>query len=300
MSKKKIKKVLDVYSLRAKTKSMYTNKYYNLFMSSRKWTGLTSQQENYVMKKFWTEGTVAAFKIKLLDELGFASYMTNTYNMYDFPEQVELLNTRNVPVIPSGTQINNKDVVIGFINESHDSVKRVVEYYVDRIVEIDMVINTNLQTHKLPFLVGVGPDDIDRANDIIERILNDEPVIFMDSEDINLVKSLATNTPYILDKLYQHKLNLENELLTYLGIDNAGSFDGMNRVNVDQVNANNTLINAFDKAVQECLDEWCDDIASYLGITISCESTLEEVASIHQGGNKNASEDDLEEDEDNE
>lgn len=34
-----------------KVRHIYLNKYYNLFMNSLKWTGLTKEEENYIMRK---------------------------------------------------------------------------------------------------------------------------------------------------------------------------------------------------------------------------------------------------------
>ena len=74
---------------------------------------------------------------------------------------------------------------------------------------VDMVINTNLQVHKLPFLVAVNPENTERAKDILNRVLNNEVAVFTDVEDVNLVQSIATNTPFIIDKLYNYKAELE-------------------------------------------------------------------------------------------
>lgn len=54
----------------------YINKYYNIWMSKFKWTGLdeemASQEENFIMRKFWSDGTVVARPIKNTDLMVFA------------------------------------------------------------------------------------------------------------------------------------------------------------------------------------------------------------------------------------
>jgi len=145
-----------------------------------------------------------------------------------------------------------------------------------------MVINTNLQTHKMPFLVGVSPNDIEKAKDIISRILNNEVEVFMDAEDLQLVKSFATETPYIIDKLYSYKTSLENELLTYLGIDNAVADDTKDRLIVDQVNANNQMINANRQGMLECVTEFVDLIKEVLGFEITVKAANSNVGSWHE------------------
>lgn len=47
------------------------------------------------------------------------------------------------------------------------------------------------------------------------------PFIFADNNlDINGIKSISTQAPYVADKLYQLKTQIWNEALTYLGVSN--------------------------------------------------------------------------------
>ena len=52
---------------------------------------------------------------------------------------------------------------------------------------------------------------------------------------------LTGNVPYLIDKLQDQKRELLNELLTFLGINNANT-DKKERLIVDEVNANNDFI----------------------------------------------------------
>lgn len=231
------------------------------------------------MKKMWSEGTIALFKIKNTDMIGLTPYTTQTYNMYDFPEEIELINKKNLPFIPNGKLVVNKDVVIGWIQANHRSVKEIVEYYIERIVQVDMVINTNLQTHKLPFIVGVSPEDHDKAQDILDRIINNEVGVFLDADNLNIIKTLSTTTPYIIDKLYNYRTSLENELLTYLGLDN--NISNENRMLVDQINANNEMINANQNSLLSNLKNLFDTSNEVLGTNLSVEATVKPVISIY-------------------
>lgn len=277
----------------AKLKTQYRNKYYNLFMSSFKWNGIDRQTADYIMRKFWSEGTCAAFNIKHTNEPGFTLYTTQQFSMYDAPEIVELVNKYNVPFMPKGPQVVNKDVVIGWIQPNHKPIREVVDYYVDRLVQVDMVINTNLETHKLPFTVAASPEDIDKLQDMVDRILNNELAVFGSFEDLDRIKTLATATPYIIDKLYSYKVNLEGELLTYLGLDNSKRDDSKQRFTLDEVNSNNEEINANQENLLSYLEEFCDDIKKYLNCsTISVECRHKIATSIwedqsNENNNKN-------------
>lgn len=276
MAKKKIMRRNYAELTQRRIRTMYFNKYYNMFMNMFKWEGLTTEEQIYIMKKFWSLGTVAAFKIKNLDDtLGYAPYAAYHWNMYDFPEEVNLINERGVPLIPSTTQIVDKDVVLGWIQYNQKPVKEIVEYYIDRMTQVDMVINTNIELHKMPYLIGVDPTDRDKLEDVIDRILNNELVVFTDLESLGLLKSLATQPQYIIDKLHAYRIQLENELLTYLGYDNSGNSEKATTMLLDEINANNAVINASADQFKTCIDNWCERIKEVFGITISAELKAE-------------------------
>lgn len=293
MSKKRIQKKrnFNAEDLQCRIHTMYFNKYYNLFMNMFEWKGLTEEEQNYVMRKLWNNGTVAAFRIKNLNDIiGFAPYAAFTWNMYDFPEEVTLINEHGVPFIPSTPQVVDKDVVLGWAQCNHKPVREIVEYYIDRMVQVDMVINTNIELHKMPYLIGVDPADKDKLQDVVERILNNELVVFSDLESLSLIKSLATQPQYIIDKLHAYRIQLENELLTYLGYDNSGNSEKATTMLLDEINANNVIINASADQFKTCVGSWCKRIKEVLGVEIGVELKAEQAEESLESRNRSDAE----------
>lgn len=280
MGKEKIRNIKTIQQVRKNLKTILDNKYFDLWMSKYD-SDLDPIVFHYLFKEFYNKGTVAGFNIKHTDELGIAPYVAQSYNMYDYPETINLINLRNSPIVPNGTHIVNKDVIIGWCQSNHKSIKYVVDKYIDRILDVEMVINTQLETHKLPFILGISPEDRDKANDIIDRILNNEPVIFMDLNDLNMVKTLVNNNPYIIDKLVEYKQGIECELLTFLGLDNAVS----QKVNLDVTNANNSLINAFKDDIDYNIQNFVKDCQEYLGITFYLKMRQNDIQSVYEENN---------------
>jgi len=262
------------------------NKYYNVFMNSMEWD-LTREQEDYVMRKFWSEGTIAAFNFKAIDDIGFAPYGVFGIGLYDVPTDIRLVNERNIPGIPDELLKVNKNVVLGYYQRNHKPVRLTVEWYVDRMAQVEMVINTNLELHKMPFVIGLSEEDTTRARNIINKILNNELVVFMNVEELKQVQALMTNAPYIIDKLYAYKNNIESELLTFLGIDN--SQIDVDKLAVDQINANNQLINSNAKGYEKELKKFCKKIKEVLGFEVSVKTTTKMVQSVHQDMDKSNS-----------
>lgn len=274
----------------AEIKQAYLNKAYNLWMSKFKWNGLdeelSERQENYIMRKFWCDGTVACRQTR--DMLVFAPYAIYEYDMYDYPASVTLVNMRGVSstLIPTAPQVVNKDVVIGYAQPNHKSIASVASYYIDRIVQVELVINTNLQLQKMPWLVGVTPEDKEKMEDIIAKLLANEVVIFADLEDLSKVQTLATTTPYIIDKLEAHRDNLWNELLSYIGVDNIGHEKG-ERLIVDEANANNDMINAYGSAIEDEIKKMLETVNRVFGRQVSIEPKIKPITSVSEASDSN-------------
>lgn len=286
MSKKSyFKTQKDANQEYAECVNVYRNKYFNAFRRQIKVNGLNYRQQEYVMRKFYGAGTIAAFKIGGVDELGFAPWAMQSWDMYNLPETVTLINEHGSPLIPGAVQIVDKDVCLGYIQRNKKPINMIVDWYIQRIAQVEMVINTNLQLHKLPFLIPVDEDDA-KIQDAIDRIINNELVLFVEGVDPNLFKAVSTGAPYVIDKLHEYKVGLENELKTYLGIDNQGAVEKREQLNLDETNANNMDINDSVEGYLECLNEWADNIREAFGVDISFERANRPITSLgeyHEG-----------------
>lgn len=267
-----------IQELLQEVSSHYTDKYYNIWMSKFKWTGLDEetkeQQENYIMRKLWSEGSLAIRNIANTNLIALMPFATISYNYLDFPETVNLINKRGVSeaIIPSGEQVVNKDVAIVYCLPSHKPIKQLVKYYTDRIAQVEIIISNNLKLQNIPFVIGCNEESKDSMEDIVERILNNELVVYSAVGDINKLQTLATTAPYLIDKLKAYQVSLENELLTILGIDNSGVQAKKAQMLVDEVNANNDAINDFGNSIIDELKSWLERANKVLNRNISIEA----------------------------
>lgn len=248
-------------------------KYFNLFLSNYKWKGLTYRQENYIMKELYARGTIAAFNIELADELGFAPWARASWDMYGEPETVTLVHTyaQDAKLIPYDVQRVDEQVVIGYLQANRRPLKEVVDWYIARIAQVEMVINTNLQLHKMPFLIPVEDEQTaNKVEEIIDRILNNEIVITATGIDPVVFKAIATQAEFIIDKLKNYQIGLENELKTILGINNKGQ-EKIEQLQLSEVNANNDEINQNDSMYERYLKDFCKRVKEVLNKDIDVE-----------------------------
>lgn len=278
----------------------YETKYYGLFLNAYEFTNISKEQKHYLLKSMWMRGTCAAFIVEgtkpdptlsdilqnktpsslvLAEEnkkglLCFVPYAPVSYNIDDFPSVITYVAKRGATFIPTKPKIVNKDCVIGYAHSSHTSVRAMVMFYIEKIVDVEQTISTNLFTHKLPRLIVCSPEDRQRVEEIITAIENGEHKVFLDVNDWQAIKNVldsGAGASYIIDKLYQYKTNLENELLTFLGINNV-AIQKAERLITDEANSNNELINDSSDCFLDSLKDFCEDIGKVLGYEIQVKA----------------------------
>ena len=300
MPKIKYKEFKEQESITYEAKRFYENKYFGLFLNAYKFTNLTKNQQRYLLKKLWQNGTICAFVVdgsrpdptlkQLLSNASIGTisigadnpngvlvlcpYAVNQWTIEDEPSVVNYVNVRGAKFIPTGLKKVNKDCVIGWAHSSHSPVRSLVMFYIEKIVDVENTINMNLFVHKLPRLVVCSPEDRSRVEDLMEAIERGEKKLFLDAQDVQAIKNVlesGSNTSYIIDKLYQYKQNLENELLTFLGINNV-PVEKKERLITDEAQSNDQLINDSSDCFLDCLNDFCDEVSRILNYPIQVEA----------------------------
>lgn len=265
---------------RTQLKNVLANKYFNIYMNNYEFGGdLDYQQKEYILLQMWSIGQIACFKLGGSEGskdhpngLGvFCPFAPGYWNIYNWPTKVSLVNTRGVKFIPVGLKEVDKDVVIGYAMRNRKPVSLIVESYIERIVDVLMVIRTNLRVHKMPWLIVGTPEDQQKLKMLFESLKNDEPELFTDSDSSDKFKALVSGAPYIIDKLYQYAESLENELLEFLGFNNIGVGEKKEHLITAEVSANNGVIEANANCLVDTLKEFFERCNNVFGFDYSIE-----------------------------
>lgn len=246
-------------------KNVLFNKYFNIYMNNYKIGGdIDYQAKEYILLQMWSIGSIACFKLKGTEGASkhpngvgvFCPFVPGFWNIYNWPTKVSLVNTRGVNFIPVGLQEVDKDVVIGYAMRNRKGVSFFVESYINRIVDVLMVIRTNLKTHKMPWLIVGNPEDQAKLKTIFESLDQDEPQLYIDSDNADKIKALVSGAPYIIDKLYQYVECLFNELDEFLGFNNVGVGEKKEHLITAEVSANNGVVQANSECLVDTLKEF--------------------------------------------
>lgn len=286
--KYKIEYVLD----RSSVEQAYLDKYYNLFMNSLKWNGIDDEQVDFIMRKLWATGQVGAFIIKGSKGsqdfpngmIAFTSFAPTRYNIYDYPIEVTLVNNRGVDFIPTKPQKVNSEAVIGYAQRNKKGIALLVKYYIQKIVNIEMTIQINLIAQKCPWILGTTPESQNKMEEFWETLISDNPKLFTSIEEVEKAKALISGAPYTIDKLYNYKIAIENELREYLGLDNLGVSEKKEHLITEEIKSNDDITNRYSECILNPLEEFCERVKLYLGYNMSVklnrpDSDIEEVDS---------------------
>lgn len=268
-----------IEALKISKKNYYLNKYYNLFQNLFKWTGIDDKAKEFIMRQFWSVGAVACFKLKdsegsTLWPLGmpvFTPFAVNGWDIYDYPISVNLINRKGVRFIPYTPQKVDEDVVLGWIQRNHKPIWEMIQVKIDELVEVEMVIRSNLNAQKMPYLLVGDEESEQKLSALFDKVMGDEEGLYVNVEDSSKIQLLLSNAPYIIDKLYNYRMCIENEIREFLGLDNIGVGEKKEHLISDEVESNNQVVETSKDALIDCLKEFTRRIKEVLGMNIDVE-----------------------------
>lgn len=265
--------------LKNQIKTALYSKYYTIFMNSLECDEIDPDALDYVARKFWKHGKICAFNF--LGDIAFATFVPLDYGLYDVPKNLNLINERNIPGIDqSRNYINGVDCVIGYYSKNKQPVEFLINNHIDRMVNLLMALAINVETSKVPFILGVEPENYQIMKDFIYKIIHNDLAIFLTTEQFQNLNMMNNSTSSKINDLWLQYQNEEAELLVQMGIDcNSINFA---RSTSDQTNANNQLINSFIKGSNYALKSFNNKIKDILGFDVNFKRSEELIESIHE------------------
>ena len=209
----------------------YFNRLLELSISMFEWKNLPdSVDDRFLEYTLFMDGNAVFFKDEELGYLALQCAINGSFNVYRIP-----IRRRAYAVNGYQRELTDKDSVIIYNNEIRTNSVELVRIFAQRLWDFDCIIGVNTRAQKTPVLIqGTEQQRLTLLN-LYKEFDGNSPVIFGDKNlDINALKALKTDAPYVADKLYQLKTQYWNEALTYLGISNS-SYQKKERLISDEV-----------------------------------------------------------------
>lgn len=200
------------------TYMQYLSRLMELSISMFEWKNLPSTVDpRYIELRLFKTGSVVFFKDDVLGELCLDCIQQGNLDVYGNPI------TRRAYSCYNNYQkvLDDKDSVIIWNNYLRTSSVTDIQLYAKRLWDLDRSVDVNAKAQKTPILIQCNEKQRLSMKNLYMQYDGNTPVIFADNNiDINGVKVINTQAPYVADKLYQLKNQIWNEALTYLGISN--------------------------------------------------------------------------------
>lgn len=258
-------KEFEVQALKASLLYNYQKKYSTLFKARFNLQGFDYGVDYYILDNIYKGISLASFKLKTAVDtsiVGFQPFSANGFDMYNNPIRVKITPALQYDKVPTENLTNNEDCALFRCDFSFQTM---IAPLIDRLVDLDMTIRTNIKLHKIPFLVnGIN------AYKIVSDVLADKEVVGASDDDNieNELKSTETRAPFIIDKLQQAKIATETEILTILGV-KGQKHEKMAQMTVDEVKMNDDEVNGYYNRVFDKITAWLDKTNSIFGTNFS-------------------------------
>lgn len=242
------------------------NKYKLISMNEFKWNGLPNGiLERHIERELFNRGYTSFFKHPRMQFLTLPCTESGRQNVYGDPlgYRAEGFNFHYDFDADDGVIIEN--------NKLRLPTKDFMLFYVNKITEAERTMDVNVKSNKTPVVVLCDDKDVLSFKKIFQQVDGNSPAIFAD-RSINLenMQALDLKTKFLGKDLMDYKKSVENELLTFLGINNIPS-EKKERLITDEANSNNQLIESFFDIQLESRQRACEQINSMYGLNVSVE-----------------------------
>lgn len=217
------------------TYRQYLNRLTELAISMFEWKNLPKTVDaRYLELHLFETGCMVYFKDEVIGDLCLDCIVNGRLDVYGNP----LLRRAYSGYNNYQKLLKYNNSVIIWNNYLHGNSILDVEMFARRLYNIDRIIDVNANAQKTPVLLQGNEKQRLTLLNLYKEYDGNAPFIFGDKNlDINALKALSTNAPYVCDKLYQLKTQIWNEALTYLGISNI-NIQKKERLITDEVTRN--------------------------------------------------------------
>lgn len=221
--------------LNSLTYRQYLNRLTELAISMFEWKNLPDTVDaRYLELHLFETGCMVYFNDEVIGDLCLDCLVQGKLDVYGNP----LLRRAYSGYNNYQKLLKYNNSVIVWNNYLHSNSVLDVEMFARRLYNIDRIIDINANAQKTPVLVLGNEKQRLTLLNLYKEYDGNAPFIFGDKNlDINALKALSTNAPYVCDKLYQLKTQIWNEALTYLGISNI-NIQKKERLITDEVTRN--------------------------------------------------------------
>lgn len=267
MSRKRDREFWESAILNNATFRQYYNRLTELSISMFDWKNLPDTIDpRYLELTLFADGNAVFFKDEEIGFLCLQNIIGGPLDVYRIP-----INRRAFSVNGYSKSLDDKDSVIIWNNMLHTNSMLDVQMFARRLYNLDRAVDVNANAQKTPILIICEESQRLTFENLYKEYQGNAPIIKGDKGlHPEAFQVLKTDAPFVADKLYQLKVQIWNEALTYLGISNI-NVTKKERLITDEVTRNLGSIIASRYSRLEARREACKKINEMFGLNIWCD-----------------------------
>lgn len=240
------------------------DKYKLVSMNAFEWEGLPPGiEERHIERHLFDYGKAIFFRDPKMSHMVLEAQPTGKLNPYG-----DHLSYRAIGLNYNKEYPIEKCVIIEN-NKLRLPTKQFVMFYTNKIVEAERTMDVNVKSNKTPIAFLCDDKDALTMKNIFRRIDANDPAVFLDrSLNLNDIEVLDLKAKFLGKDLMDYKKSVENELLTFLGLNNIPQ-EKKERLITDEANSNNQLISSFADLQLEARERACEAINEMFSLSIS-------------------------------
>lgn len=261
----------------------YVDRMRKIAISMFEWENLPSSMDSrFLERSLYLYGTAALLYDKNLGFINTNCTNTGEINIYGLPTEVNCFsygyneNRKTYNGLMKGINkrtgeletVNKKDEECIYVMNTWDRTptSASLNLFAYRLYEAQRTCDVNIKAQKTPVVVITDENQRLTFKNVYAQVDGNSPVIFGDKNlDLDKIKALRTDAPYVADKIMDYKTKIWNEFLNFLGINNL--YEKRERVNVEETSINNEVINLNLQSFLAPRKQACEQFNEKFGLT---------------------------------
>lgn len=238
----------DAMLLNSRTYVDYLERAKKIALSMFEWVNLPdSMNSRYLEMCLYYKGQAALLYDEDYGYINTQAADSGYINIYGLPTKINCFSysynqIRDLYVADSGEE-KNKECILVMNTYERIPTCSTIELFALRLAEAQRTADINMSALRTPILIKTDRNQELSMRNLYAQYEGNTPVIYADRNqlDPDSIKVFKTDAPFIAKDVMEYKVQIWNEMLSFLGVSNLS--EKRERLVTNEVDSNNELVN---------------------------------------------------------